>query len=217
MAPAELDRIGAIRKRREYGAGEVIFEAGDDNRGIYCVSVGTVGVRRMDENGNSVLLSLAYPGDTLGYRSFLGGSAHRTSAEALGPAAVCMIDGAILRELFADNPALAAQFLRRAARELEDAHDSLFHNATLSNRARLAQLLVHMMKRHGRDEPDGSRVIELPVSRRDLASMVGARHETVSRIMSRLEEDGIAKFSGRQVRVPRVENLLREVRSSASA
>jgi CRP/FNR family transcriptional regulator len=217
MDPAELDRIGRIRRRREYRAGKVIFEAGQENCGIYCVSVGTVGIRRMDENGNSALLSLAYPGDTLGYRSFLCAGEHRTSAEALGPATVCLIDGGVLRELFAGNPALARQFLHRASRELEHAHDSLFHHATLSNRARLARLLVQLMKRHGRSGPDGSQIIELPVSRRDLASMVGARHETVSRIMTRLAEDGIAEFSGRRVHIPKVENLLAEVYSNAAA
>lgn len=217
MNRPELERIDGIRKRREYRAGQVIFAAGESNRGVYCVSVGTVGIRRIDNNGNSVLLSLAYPGDTLGYRSFLVDGEHRTSAEALGPAAVCRVDGAVLRSLFDANPSLGAQFLRRVSRELESAHDTLLHNATLSNRARLAQVLLNLMQRHGREAPDGSQIIELPVSRRDLASMVGTRHETVSRIMSRLEQDGVARFSGRKVEVPRVENLLREIRSCASA
>jgi DNA-binding Lrp family transcriptional regulator len=43
--------------------------------------------------------------------------------------------------------------------------------------------------------------MELPLSRRDLASMIGTRHETLSRIISRLEEDGVARFSGRTVHV----------------
>ena len=53
-------------------------------------------------------------------------------------------------------------------------------------------------------------MIELPVSRRDLASMIGTRHETISRIIGRLETDGIAYFSGRQVTIPNVETLRAE-------
>src|SRR5215471_1701155 len=94
------------QRRREYGSGEVVFAQGMQNDGVYCVSGGTVGIRKCDSNGNSVLLELAYPGDTIGYRSFLTDSEHKTSAEALGPTIVCHIDRATLKALLAANPAL---------------------------------------------------------------------------------------------------------------
>ncbi len=65
--------------------------------------------------------------------------------------------------------------------------------------------------RHGRRRVDGSQSIDLPVSRRDLASMIGTRHETISRIIGRLETDGMAHFSGRQVIIPSVEALAAEI------
>ena len=71
------------------------------------------------DNGNSVLLELAYPGDTIGYRSFLTGSEHKTSAEALGPSVVCHIDRATITALLAGNPALGLRFLKRSIGELE--------------------------------------------------------------------------------------------------
>jgi CRP/FNR family transcriptional regulator len=71
-------------------------------------------------------------------------------------------------------------------------------------------LLLVLVRRHGRRLENGAQLIELPVSRRDLASMIGTRHETISRIISRLETDGIAYFSGRQVTVPNVETLAAE-------
>jgi CRP/FNR family transcriptional regulator len=75
-------------------------------------------------------------------------------------------------------------------------------------------LLANLMDRHGHAAPDGSRVINLPISRRDMASMIGARHETLSRIISRLEEDGVARFSGRTVCVSRPHSLMKEIRPS---
>ncbi len=199
------------RRRREYGSGEVVFAQGEQNDGVYCVSGGTVGVRKLDSNGNSVLLELAYPGDTIGYRSFLTGSEHKTSAEALGPTVVCHIDRATVTALLAGNPALGLRFLKRSIGELEHAHDMMFRQATLSNRHKLVHLLLILVQRHGRQHRNGSQSIELPVSRRDLASMVGTRHETISRIIGRLETDGVAYFSGRQVTIPSVEALAGEI------
>jgi len=201
------------RRRREYGSGEVVFAQGAPNDGVHCVSGGTVGIRRLDNNGNSVLLELAYPGDTIGYRSFLTGSEHRTSAEALGPSVVCHIDRPTVTALLAANPALGLRFLKRSIDELEHAHDMMFRQATLSNRHKLVHLLLVLVQRHGRKQSDGSQSIELPVSRRDLASMVGTRHETISRIIGRLETDGVARFSGRQVFIPNVDALAAELDS----
>jgi len=205
------------RRRREYGSGEVVFAQGAANDGVYCVSGGAVGIRRIDRNGNSVLLELAYPGDTIGYRSFLTGGEHKTSAEALGPSIVCHIDHATVTALLAANPALGLRFLKRSIGELESAHDTMFRQATLSNRHKLVHLLLVLVGRHGRRHADGAQSIDLPVSRRDLASMVGTRHETISRIIGRLETDGIAHFSGRQVMIPSIEALAADLDCLASS
>jgi CRP-like cAMP-binding protein len=203
--------LSSGRRRREYGSGEIVFAQGDHNDGVHCVSGGTVGIRRIDDNGNSVLLELAYPGDTIGYRSFLTGSEHKTSAEALGPSVVCHIDRATIAALLDGNPGLGLRFLKRSIGELEHAHEMMFRQATLSNRDKLVHLLLVLVGRHGRRNSNGSQSIDLPVSRRDLASMIGTRHETISRIISRLEADGVAHFSGRQVTIPSVEALAAEI------
>ena len=201
------------RHRHEYDSGEVVFSQGQQNDGVYCVSGGTVGIRRLDGKGNSVLLGLAYPGDTIGYRSFLSGGEHKTSAEALGPTVVCHIDRATVTALLDGNPTIGLRFLKRSICELEHAHDMIFRQATLSNRHKLVHLLLVLVQRHGRRQDNGAQSIDLPVSRRDLASMVGTRHETISRIIGRLETDGVAHFSGRQVTISSVEALAAEIDS----
>jgi len=217
LTEAGSELLARALRRREYRAGEIVFAQGAPNDGVYCVSGGTVGIRRLDGNGNSVLLELAYPGDTIGYRSFLTGSGHRAGAEALGPSVVCHINRATVGVLLADNPALGLRFLKRSIDELEHAHDMIFRQATLSNRHKLVHLLLVLVGRHGRARINGGQSIELPVSRRDLASMIGTRHETISRIIGRLETDGVAYFSGRQVTIPSIEALAAEIDCFAAA
>lgn len=197
--------------RRDYGSGEAVFVQGAPNDGVHCVFSGVVAIRRLDEDGRSVLLSLAYPGDTLGYRSFVAGGEHKTSAEAVGPTAVCHVDRATVRVLLTASPLVGLRFLSRSIAEVERAHERLVRQATLSHRAQLVHLLLLMADRHGRPGDNGDRTIDLPLSRRDLASMIGTRHETVSRIIGRLEEEGLAYFSGRQVTVPNVATLAAEI------
>jgi CRP/FNR family transcriptional regulator len=214
LAEEDVKLLAQARKSRRYRAGEVIFTAGEPSYGIYCIVSGATAMRRIDPEGNTVLIQISYPGDTLGYRGLLLGERRRFSAEALGPSRVCFIDQHVVKTLMERNPALGLQFLRRINTDLDDAHNKLVQNATLSNRDKFVHLLVNLMNRHGRPAPDGSHVINLPISRRDMASMIGARHETLSRIISRLEEDGVARFSGRTVCVNRPHSLMKEIRPS---
>ncbi len=212
LTDEEVELLGRTRKCRNYRAGEPIFLIGEPSHGIYCIASGTAAIRKIDAAGNPVLLHLAYAGDTLGYRGLLLGENRCSSAEALGPSKVCFIDKPTVQALLAKNPALGLQFVRRVASDLNDAHAKLVQNATLSNRTKFVHLLLVLMNRHGRTATDGSHVMELPLSRRDLASMIGARHETLSRIIGRLEEDGVARFSGRTVFVTRPSSLLHEIK-----
>lgn len=197
----DLERVNRAKRTRRYEQGDTVFAQGDDDRCVYCVKSGTIAERRLDRDGNSVLLGLNYPSDLVGYRSFLSRGVHRSSAEAVGPATVCVIDGTAIDEVMTRSPELTRELLRRSNDEVEQAQDTIFRTATLSNRDRLLQLLQELLQRHGRTDTDGVCRIDLPLSRRDLASMIGVRHETLSRIIGKLEEEGLARFSGRHVTV----------------
>lgn len=214
LAEEEVKLLAQTRKSRRYRAGESIFSAGEPSHGIYCIVAGAAAMRQVDIEGNTVLLQISYPGETLGYRGVLLGQRRRFSAEALGPSRICFIDQQVVKTLMERNAALSLQFLRRINNDLDDAHNKLVQNATLSNRGKFVHLLLNLMDRHGCATPDGSHVIHLPISRRDMASMIGARHETLSRIISRMEEDGVAQFSGRTVCVNRPHSLMEEIRLS---
>lgn len=212
LADEEVKLLARAKKCRLYQAGEPIFSAGEDSDGIYCIVSGTIAIRKIDDEGNAVLVQLGYSGDTLGYRGLLLGENRHSSAEALGPSKVCFIEKQVVRLLLDRNPALGLQFLRRVVVDLDEAHAKLAQNAIFSNRTKFIHLLLVLMKRHSQIGADGSRVVQLPLSRRDLASMIGARHETLSRIISRLEDDGIARFSGRTVYVAQPNLLLEALR-----
>ena len=212
---ADLAALSDGVTRREYQPGEAVYSAGEPNRGIYCISGGALGIKKTDAEGNAILVHLAYPGETLGYRSFLQGGEHKTTAEAFEPSFVCHIKSDAVRRILGHNPKLGLQFLGRATRELEEAHEAMLQSSTLSNRARFIHLLALLLRRHGRRGPDGSGSIHLPLNRRDLAGMIGTRHETLSRIIGRLEAEGLANFSGREVHVANIGALLGEIGADA--
>ncbi len=215
LTDEELALVDQGKVSRQYLPGDVIFHEGDECRGVHCIESGLVGIRKMDAGGNEVLLRLNHPGDTMGYRSFLAGNDHNNSAEALEPSVICLVSGGTVRSLLEKNPTLGLRFLKHAARDLDDAEEKVLQSTTLPVRARFAHLLLVLKERYGVAGEDGALVLELPLSRQDMAAMIGIRPESMSRTIRSFEEDDIAHFSGRRVHVARIEDLIRELEHSA--
>lgn len=186
--------------RRELAPGDVLFDQDSDNRGVYCISRGLLAVRAHRSDGTSTMLKLAYRGDVIGFRSFLGDGRHRTEARALLPSRVCVVARRSAAQVVEASPAVLAQLAGRAVVEIDRSRERIVATAGQTNKARLAELLVSLMEQHG-TRTGGEVRMRLPLSRSDLADLIGVQRETMSRLVKRLEDDGAFAFAGREVRM----------------
>jgi len=207
----ELKLLDHDKVSREYLPGEVIYHAGDSCKGIHCVESGLIGTRKLGPSGEEILLRLNEPGDTMGYHSFLAGTDHKNSTEALDTSVICFIDAPTVRNLLEHNPSLGLRFLKHATKDLNVAEDKILEIATLPIRSRFAHLLLVFKARYGTINNSGEMTIELPMSRKDLAALLGIQPESMSRQIRKFQDEDIARFTGRQVFVPHIENLLNEL------
>ncbi len=211
LSDEELELLDQGKSCREFLPGEAVFHEGDTCAGVHCIESGLIGIRKVNAGGNEILLRLSHPGDTMGYRSFLAGNNHHNSAEALEPSVLCYIDGATVNSLLKINPSLGLRFLRHAANDLDDAEERVLQSSTLPVRARFAHLLLVMKDRYGKTGDNGDLTLDLPLSRQDMAAMIGIRPESMSRTIRSFEEDNVAIFSGRRVQVPSLDALFDEL------
>ncbi|MDP2621110.1 MAG: Crp/Fnr family transcriptional regulator [Hyphomicrobiales bacterium] len=211
LGPEELAELCAKALCRAYQPGETVFYEGDACRGVYFISEGLVGVRKEDPEGNSVLLHLATDGDSLGYRPFLAGDSHRASAEVLRTSKICFFDADSMRTLLRDNPDLGIEFLRRATRELGIAENRFYEAVRLNLRTRVAHLLLLFKDRYATVEADGRILLDLPISRQDMAAMIGVRAESLSRTIRTLADDGLIDVSGHRAWILDMDRLIAEV------
>ncbi len=211
LSPEEIQTFNENVICRSYDAGDFVFYEKDDCKGLYFVESGLVGVKKIDAEGEQVLLRLASEGDTLGYRPLLAGEHHRAGAEVIQAAKVCFLPKAVMRRLLISNPELGAGFLQRTAKALGEADERFFESVSLPARVRLMHLLMLLRDRCGRIVDDGSLFLELPITRRELASMLGIRAESLSRLVREIEDEGLAHFSGSQITIIDPETLLKEL------
>ena len=211
LTEKETALLNTVKRTRSYSAGEVVYSQGADCRGIYCIETGLIGHRKYDAEGKSILVRLCGPGETIGYRSFLLNSKHMLTAEVLMPGRACFIERGTVQRLLTENPSLGLQFLKRAASDLTYTEDRFFRSATWSAKARVIHILFVLYQRFGDDVAPGEHILHLPLSRQDLAALIGIAPETMSRMIRWLENERIARFDGGQVHLLDVDRLLDEI------
>ncbi|WP_370399433.1 Crp/Fnr family transcriptional regulator [Sulfitobacter sp. JB4-11] len=200
----KLGSVSALQRgfsRIALSEGQALFSQGDRNRGIFCVSEGLVALRTLHAEGTSTLIRLAYPGEVVGFRSFLSAREHRTEARALLPSRICLVGRRDADHLVQGDTDVLMKLASRCVSEIDQNHDRIIAAATKSNKQRLSDLLLRLMKVHG-TRAEGQIRMRLPLSRLDLADLIGVQPETVSRLINRLRKDGAFFFSGRHVSAP---------------
>lgn len=215
LDPTDLALLDSNKVSTRYEPGQELYRQGDPCTGVYIIEQGTVAERRDDAQGNSAVVRLRHTGDTLGYRDYFTGDACSNSAVAVAACSICFIPRQSVRTLLERNPALGLRFVHRLAADLKSAEDTILHNTALPTRKRLVHLLLSLKDQYGEMNEAGVLRVELPLSRQEIGSILGARPETITRTIHALEEDGVAVFSGRAVRVADLDLLLDELEAPA--
>lgn len=198
--------IGLPRKKVEainqrfievgYQPGERIYTAGDLAERLYVVAEGKVKILQHSVGGRNVLLDILSTGDFFGNLSALGAVAYTDSAEAQSPACVLSIRSDSFRQILEEFPELALKTLDVMAARLNDANQRVLQLSSLPVEKRVAIALQKLARKLGRQK-ENMLLIDVPLSRDDLAEMTSTTPETVSRVMSQLQSSGIIE-SGRQ-------------------
>jgi len=211
LSEEHLELIDKFKKVSDLNPGDIVYQQGDHSEGVYCIQSGLVGIRQLDAEGNEVLLRLCNPGDTIGYRALLSHSEHTHFAEILAPSHICFIDKSIVSEILSQNPNIGERFLARTIKELNQAEEMFVRSQKQSVRSRLLHYLMVLFEQYGTGDEQSGYVLKIPVSRRDLASLIAVAPESISRTIARLEEDNLVQFDGRNVCFSNMEAILDDI------
>ena len=211
LVQSELTALQAAGSAESIASGEALFAQGDRVTGIACLTKGTVAIHRSHGKEHSTLLRLLDSGSMLGLDGVFGSGIHANSAVALTECSVYWIEPEALCELMAKSPAVIRKVLGRLAFDLESSDEARVNVVHLQVRARLAAMLLALRDRHGTVDESGNLVIRLPLSRRDMASAIGTRPESLSRAIRALENDQVASFHGKRVVIGDLDDLLDEI------
>ncbi|TAF45348.1 MAG: Crp/Fnr family transcriptional regulator [Sphingobacteriales bacterium] len=202
--PEWLPAINANKIIYEVKKGEVIFTEGTEVTGIYFVYEGNVKVHKKWGNDKELILRIATKGGIFGHRGLSSKSnIYPISATALENATVCFIDLAFFYTTIKVNPDFGLKLMLFFADELQESERKMRNLAHMSVKGRIAEALLLLKEKFG--EKDG--VINITLSRQDLASYVGATYETVFRTINELVVEKSISLQGKNIKLENMDVL----------
>lgn len=194
-----------------YGAGEVLFRQESPCHGIHCLASGSLVLRRLDAQGNSVLIDLIHEGQTVGYRSYYNSRRHAEQAEALEPSTVCLVPNATVDALLGSNTELGRAFAESLATDMKELEQAVLNGVSQPVRSRIARLLHLLLDRFGESDEAGRIALQLPFGRQEMAELLGVQRETVTRTLNAMQADDVLQASGRTLLIHDLDRLLDEL------
>jgi CRP/FNR family transcriptional regulator, nitrogen oxide reductase regulator len=203
----DLGKINNFFVEKGYSSGQAICQAGDVAERLYVVADGNVKLMQHTFSGQDVMLDVLKPGEFFGSLSILGDQEYSETAIAQTECCVISIGADEFRRILRDNPAVALKVIDIMSGRLKSAHEMIRQLSARSVEQRLAYILLKLAEKLGQ-EKDYGLLIQLPLSRGDLAEMVGTTTESASRVMSQFQKEGLVRSGRRWVAITDREGLM---------
>ncbi len=200
LSVEEFDPVIAAANIREMGDGTYFFMEEDPAEVAYVLIEGKVKLTQVTPDGQQVILGYLIPGRVFGIIAILKKVAYPVSAEAVGTCRVLAWDRATMNRLMERSPRLALNALHIMAGQIREFQNRVRELSTQRVEQRIARTVLRLARQSGYKTDQGV-LIDLPLSRQDLAEMTGTTLYTVSRVLKEWENKGLVQSKRQQVMI----------------
>ena len=190
----QLRMLTSVVTRRSAPRGSVIMGAGDATDSLYIVISGRLKVMMGDADGKEVILSILGPGEFFGEMGLIDDSPRSASVLTIEPCELLCIAKRDFKKCLAENFEMAMAVMRGLVRRLREADRKIGSLALLDVYGRVARLLLDMS-----ENVNGQKIVTKRLPKQDIAKMIGASREMVSRVMKDLQMGGYIEVRGSSI------------------
>jgi CRP/FNR family cyclic AMP-dependent transcriptional regulator len=187
----QLHALATLVTRRSAPRSSLIMAAGDATESLYVVISGRLKVMMGDADGKEVILSLIGPGEFFGEMGLIDDSPRSASVIAIEPCELLSLSRRDFKKCMAENFEMTMAVMKGLVRRLREADRKIGSLALLDVYGRVARLLIDMS-----ENVNGQRIVTKRLPKQDIAKMIGASREMVSRVMKDLQMGGYIEMRG---------------------
>src|SRR6266705_2834501 len=185
LAEGQLQLLTRVLSRKAYPKNSTIIAAGDPTDAMYIVVSGRLKVVMSDKEGQEVILAILNQGEFFGEMGLIAQAPRSATVTTIEPCELLTITRADFTKCLQGNFDLTMNVIRGLVKRLREADKKIGSLALMDVYGRVARLLLEMA-----ETVDGQKVVTRKLAKQDIAKMIGASREMVSRVMKDLQSGG---------------------------
>jgi CRP/FNR family cyclic AMP-dependent transcriptional regulator len=190
----QLRMLTTMVARRSATRSTTIMAGGDATDSLYIVLSGRLKVMMSDSDGKEVILSILGPGEFFGEMGLIDDEPRSASVVSIEPCELLYISKRDFKKCLLENSEMSMAVMRGLVRRLREADRKIGSLALLDVYGRVARLLLDMA-----ENVNGEKVVTKRLPKQDIAKMIGASREMVSRVMKDLQTGGYIEMRGSNI------------------
>lgn len=206
LKPQNRELLNEIKKAKFYPAKSILFEQGAPSDGIFCITTGKIKLTKSDTQGHQKIVHIAGPGEMIGYRSMFADQPYQSTAQMIEKGEVCYINKKSFEGFLQKDPTILMNILKALAINLGQAQINELNMAHKPMDDRFVDLLVYLSQKYGRTV-QGKTLIDLPLSRQEIADFIGSTQETAIRLIGKFKKMDVIEVDKKKIVIPSQERL----------
>lgn len=198
-----LDDI--IERKKPLHKGDTLIHTGDTFRSLFAVRTGSFKSFVTNEDGEEQITGFHFPGDIIGFDA-LREKCHPSYTQALETAMVCELPYETLDEMSVQFPKLRHQIMNFMSAEIKQDHDMMMLLNKRTAEERLMYFISHLSQRFD-ERGFSNKEFHLTMTRNEIGNYLGLTIETISRLLSRFQKEGIIKVDGKLITITDFDKL----------
>jgi CRP/FNR family cyclic AMP-dependent transcriptional regulator len=194
LPEGQLGLLTGLVGRKSFPRGTTIISAGDTTDSLYVIISGRLKVMMSDDEGREVILAILNPNEFFGEMGLIDDHPRSATVVALEACELLSLAKRDFKKCLEDNFELAMTVMRGLVRRLREADKKIGSLALMDVYGRVARLLLEMS-----ENVDGQKIVTKKLAKQDIAKMIGASREMVSRVMKDLQEGGYIEARGNTI------------------
>ena len=189
-------KIIQLAQHLKFEKGTLIFNEGEPSNGFYLIETGKVKIFKLSFEGKEHILHIYGPGKPFGEVPVFEGNNFPASAMAMAKTQIIFIPRDKFVKLISDTPGLAMNMLGMLSMRLREFTIQIENLSLKEVPARLASYILTLSKEHDKTEK-----VSLPISKAQLANLIGTTPETISRVLKKMTEASLIGVDGRIITI----------------
>lgn len=196
LSDEEIMKISRMTKHIQFRKGQMLLNEGEKSDKLFIVNHGQVKVSKFTMDGKEQILYLLTSGEFFGeLHLFNPDETHNFSVYAIEDTEICLLTKEAMDRIMGDNPGISIKLLTAVTQRLAHVENMAQNLATKNPDVRIAYMILEFCQKFGKHRKEGI-LIDLPISREEVASYVGVTRETISRKFSKFEKLGFISLCG---------------------